>query len=129
MKRARRKYRNLPTNGFDSRFESSVADRLRFELLPGDELQTQVPIKFACGAKLVIDFAIVRNGKVHRYVEAKGLETAVYKLKIRMLKHEHPDVFARLEVVKSERALKYEAGIKRKAKATRDAKKAAKVSA
>lgn len=123
-KRPRNKYGNIKVNGFDSRFESTVAEKLTKELAPDEMLLKQVPIKFACGAKLIIDFAIARGGQIVRYVEAKGLSTPVYKLKLRMLKHERPAVFAALEVIKSERALKYEAAIKAKAKATRDAKKA-----
>lgn len=123
MRKPRRKYHNIPTNGFDSRFESSIADGLSASLKPGETLLTQVPVKFACGAKLIIDFAIELDGKIVRYVEAKGLSTSAFKLKLRMLKHEHPDVFGKLEVIKSPRALKYEASIKAKAKAARLKKK------
>lgn len=72
---------------------------LRAQLEPGESLLEQVPISFACGAKYVCDFAIERDGQIVRYVEAKGVETPVWKLKLRLLQHEHPSIYESLTIV------------------------------
>ena len=86
-------------DGFASKFEAKVFRDLTAALLPGETLITQVPIKFACGAKLVLDFAVVVDGKIVRYVESKGMETSIWRLKLRMLKHEFPEIANMLTVV------------------------------
>lgn len=98
---ARAKYRAKRINGYASRLESRVADSLRAGLAPGESLLEQVPISFACGAKYICDFAIERDGKVVRYIEAKGVETPVWKLKLRLLRHEHPQIADMLTIVSS----------------------------
>jgi hypothetical protein len=95
----RAKYGAIRTNGYASRFESRVADELRAALVPGETLLEQVTIKFQCGAKYVCDFAIEVDGKITRYVEAKGMPTPVWRLKLRLLKHEHPAIAAMLTIV------------------------------
>lgn len=93
------KYRAVRTKGYASKFEAKVAADLRAALLPGETLIEQVPIKFACGAKYICDFAVVVDGKIVRYIEAKGMATPVWRLKLRMLKHEHPDIAGNLTIV------------------------------
>ena len=101
--RRRNKFGAVKTNGYASRLESKVADKLRAELAVGETLIEQVPIKFACGAKYICDFAIVRNdtGEIVRWIEAKGREMPVWRLKLRLLKHEHPVIYASLTVLRS----------------------------
>jgi hypothetical protein len=93
------KYRAVRTGGYASKFEAKVAAELKSKLLPGETLIEQVPIKFACGAKYVCDFAVSVDGKIVRYVEAKGMVTPIWKLKMRMLRHEHPEIAAALTVI------------------------------
>jgi hypothetical protein len=95
----RSKYRAVRTGHYASKFEAKVAAALKAALLPNEVLLEQVPIKFACGAKYVCDFAIVEDDKIVRYVEAKGIQTPVFRLKMRMLKHEHPNIAAVLDIV------------------------------
>lgn len=96
----RAKYRAVRTNGYASKFEAKVAADLRAALAPGESLIEQVPITFACGIKYVCDFAVVADGKIVRYIEAKGMETPVWKLKLRLLKHEHPEIVEILQIVR-----------------------------
>ena len=100
MVRPRNKFGAIRTGGYASRFEASVAAQQRALLSDGETLIEQVPIKFACGAKYVCDFAVVKDGRIVRYIEAKGLPTAVWRLKLRMLKHEYPEIHAILEIVR-----------------------------
>ena len=101
--RRRGKYRAIKTNGYASRLEAACAKKLRDALQPGETLIEQVPIKYACGAKYLCDFAIVEDatGEIVRWVEAKGVETAVWRLKLRMLRHEHPGIYERLTIMRS----------------------------
>lgn len=70
-------------------------------LSPGEELAEQIPIVFACGAKYICDFAVVNSatGEIVKWIEAKGFPTPVWRLKLRLLRHEYPDIYARLTVV------------------------------
>ena len=101
----RAKYRAKPTNGYASKLESRVADMLRQNLMPGEVLTEQVAITFACGAKYVCDFAVMRGTELVRLVEAKGIETPVWRLKLRMLKHEWPELYEVLWVATRDRYL------------------------
>jgi hypothetical protein len=96
----RSKYNARKNNGYASRLESRVGAILERELKPGEKLLKQVAITLACGAKYVCDFAVVGKDGMGVYVEAKGIETPVWRLKMRMLKHEMPDVHAALLVVR-----------------------------
>lgn len=95
----RAKYRAKRTDGYASRLESRVADSLRAGLAPGESLLEQVRIPFACGAVYICDFAISRDGEIVRYIEAKGVETPVWRLKLRLLRHEHPQIADMLTIV------------------------------
>lgn len=100
--KARNKYGARKTNGYDSKREWEYAETLRLRQLAenGDVLYwlEQVPIKLSVG-KYVIDFLVFKRDGTHRYVEVKGFETAVWRLKVRALQNECPDVWDRLEVV------------------------------
>lgn len=96
----RNKFGAKETRGYASKLEADVADWIARYLEDGEELLEQVPITFACGAKYVCDFAITANGEIIKYVEAKGAETSVWKLKMRLLKHEFPEIAAITTVVK-----------------------------
>lgn len=101
----RGKYRAVKTRvldkTFDSKFEASVALDLHKHLAAGESLHFQHSVKLACGAKSILDFIVVDDstGEILRYVEAKGFQTPVWRLKLRMLTHERPDVVERLTVV------------------------------
>lgn len=99
-RRKRGKYGAVKTDGYASRFESQVAATVRSSLASGETMIEQVPIRFACGARYICDFAVAdANGEIVRYVEAKGFSTPVWRLKLRLLKHERPDIAARLTIV------------------------------
>jgi hypothetical protein len=93
------KYRAIRTGGYASRFEAKVAEQVRAELAPGELMHEQVTVVLGCGAKLVLDFAVSVDGKIVRYIEAKGMETPVWRLKLRMLRHERPDIAGILQIV------------------------------
>ena len=106
MRRRRGKYRAIKTVvagvEYASKLEARVAATLEGELRDGETLATQVPVRFACGAVYVCDFAIAdSNGEIVRWIEAKGVEMPVWRLKLRILKHERPDIYSRLEVITS----------------------------
>lgn len=90
----RNKFGAVKTNGYASKLEARIAAQLKAALLPGQTLLEQVPIKFACGAKYIVDFAIMERGMIIRYVEVKGKWLPIYNLKLRMLKHEFPEIYA-----------------------------------
>lgn len=52
----------------------------------------QVPFRFSSGVKYFVDFMVCYSDHTLEYVEVKGYETDVYKLKMRMLADEYPDV-------------------------------------
>ena len=96
------KFRAIKTGDYASKLEARVAADLEGELGEGETLATQVPIRFACGAKYICDFAVAdANGEIVRWIEAKGVEMPVWRLKLRLLKHEHPGIYSRLEVITS----------------------------
>lgn len=105
MKRRRRnKFRAIPTDGYASRLEARTAVELRAEVaatMPGHSVHDQVSIRFACGARYVCDFVVVNDwtGEIVRWVEAKGRMLPVSALKMRLLKHEFPDIHERLTIV------------------------------
>jgi hypothetical protein len=75
---------------YDSKFESQVAQDLDLRLRAGDikEVQRQVKIPLDAYGKHItnyfIDFMITRSDGTHEYIEAKGMETDVWKLKWKM---------------------------------------------
>lgn len=91
-KRAKRsKYGNkrvmLDGHKFDSRAEGAyyliLLECMRLKLIKN--LEMQVPFKFACGAKYVADFAYDDLYKGRVVADAKGMKTAIYRLKRKMM--------------------------------------------
>jgi Protein of unknown function (DUF1064) len=102
MRRRPGKYRAVRTNGYASKLEARCAERLgiRRDAINGDiaYFLEQVPIRFSSGVKYVCDFLVFMRDGSHRYIEAKGVETAAWKIKLRLLKDEFPQIAERLEV-------------------------------
>lgn len=104
-RKKRNKYRAVKTTvdgvAYASKFEAKVAAELEAHCdANGWVLGRQHPVKFACGAKAVLDFVVLSAaGTIIWYVEAKGRSLPVWNLKLRMIKHEHPDIYEHLTVV------------------------------
>ena len=60
----------------------------------------QVPVKLPGGIKYVADFLVCMADGRTRMVEVKGMQTAAWKLKLRLLEETRPELFAILEVVR-----------------------------
>lgn len=83
---------------FDSTFEAKIAQELDWRVKGGDiqSYETQVEIRiivngvFIC--KHLMDFVITHNDGSIEYVEAKGYETAVWKLKKKLFLALYPGV-------------------------------------
>lgn len=82
---------------YDSKLEADYADQLEWRKKAGEilkiERQVKVPIHvngiFICN--YVVDFRItLRDGRV-QYVECKGVELPVWKLKIKLVAALYPD--------------------------------------
>jgi hypothetical protein len=93
----RHKYRAQKTDvggrTYASKLEASYAERLRYQRdIEGTVVGwlEQVPLHLSCGAKYVVDFLVFEADGNVRAVECKGMETAVYKLKKRMVEQEYP---------------------------------------
>lgn len=107
-----RKFRSVPTNKFNakrtghysSRREADYAHELglRKAATNGDVLAwlEQVPIRLQGGVKYVVDFLVFKRDGSWSLVEIKGFETAQWRAKMRQLSEAHPELFARLEVLK-----------------------------
>lgn len=97
------KYKARPTGGYASKRESEYAQHLQQEKRVGNILgwMEQVPVRM-CGksVKYTVDFMVIRNDWTVHFVEVKGVETPEWKLKMRILAYEFPDIYARLEVVR-----------------------------
>lgn len=59
------------------------------------DLVLQPGFTFACGIKYKADFAYTENGK-RIYEDVKGFQPRAFKLKMKMFKHEFPDVELRI---------------------------------
>jgi hypothetical protein len=97
-----RKYRNVPTvyNGrrYDSKKEAKYAKLLDMLRLVADSEGRvimwfpQVPFKFKCGTKMIVDFLICfADGRweLHDTKGGQATKTQVYRIKKKMLKHEY----------------------------------------
>jgi len=75
---------------YDSKFESQIAQDLDLRLKAGDikEVKKQVKIDLQAYGKHItnyfIDFVIVLNDGTNEYIEVKGYETDVWKMKWKM---------------------------------------------
>lgn len=90
------KYGAIPTviDGirFDSRREAKYYEQLKLRVAAGEVRMflRQVPFHLPGGTKLVVDFEIHEaDGRV-RYVDVKGRETPVFRLKKREVEHHYP---------------------------------------
>ncbi len=100
------KFKAVRTNGFASKFENAVHEILLFKQKLGEVRnikcqQTVVLIPGPPGVRIAwkIDFSC-ENKEFNwetEYVEAKGVETSDYKLKLKLYKHNPP---ARLTIYK-----------------------------
>lgn len=92
----RHKYHNHPTSidgiRFDSKREARFYERLKFERQAGLVLYflRQVPLHLPGGTKLIVDFMVVMADGRIRYVDAKGKETAAFRIKRREIEHHYP---------------------------------------
>lgn len=92
----RSKYRNTPTSidgiRFDSKREARLYEQLKLQREAGsvDYFLRQVPIHLPDGTRYVCDFLVFYPDKSHRYLDAKGHKTAVFKLKKRGVEHHYP---------------------------------------
>ena len=98
------KYHAIPTivDGwrFDSRLESRYYQQLKLRQKAGDLkfFLRQVPLHLIGKTKLVVDFVIFENDGTTRFVDTKGVMTAMAKLKIRQAEELYP---IKIEIVKN----------------------------
>lgn len=98
----KRKFHNIPTvyNGrrYDSKKEAHYAqalDILRLAKEPENRVVVwfpQVPFKFACGTKMIVDFVVLfadKRWEIHEVKGGNATKTQVYRLKKKMLKSEY----------------------------------------
>lgn len=96
----RRKYHNVPTTvdgiRFDSKREAQYYQRLCLEREAGviEYFLRQVPLHLPGGTKLVVDFVVFardeRGCLSVRYVDAKGRQTDLFRVKRREVEHHYP---------------------------------------
>lgn len=92
------KYHNHPTtvNGirFDSKKEARYYEQLKIRVATGevDYFLMQVPLRLPGGSKYVVDFQVffTEPGRREEYVDVKGRETQVFRLKKREIEHQYP---------------------------------------
>lgn len=77
---------------FGSKLEARVFEWLEFEKQVGNVLGflRQVTIHLPGGIKYVLDFLVFYTDGRCEFVEAKGMETPAYKLKLKLLTETHP---------------------------------------
>lgn len=93
------KYGAKRTAGYASKREADYASLLRSSVEVLTWLE-QVPIKLTGGVKYVADFLVFMRDGSWKLVEVKGMETPAWKLKMRLLEAERPELWAKLEVVR-----------------------------
>ena len=90
------KYGAVPTvvDGirFDSKREARYYETLKARLAAGEirYFLRQVPLHLPGGTKLVVDFLVVELDGRNRFIDAKGRETATFKVKRREVEHHYP---------------------------------------
>lgn len=94
--RRRSKHGNRPTTvdgiRFQSKREARLYERLKLQREAGEVsyFLRQVPMHLPGGTRYIVDFIVfMRDGRV-RYLDAKGFETKVFKLKKREIQHHYP---------------------------------------
>lgn len=102
--RKRNKYGAWKTviNGhaFHSKAEAARYCQLKMQGVPS--LMIQPVFMFQCGAEYIADFRYYLNGWIVE--DVKGQKTAVYKLKMRLMKKEYPKVHVREVKIEAEKA-------------------------
>lgn len=92
------KYHNHPTTvdgiRFDSKKEARYYEQLKIRIAAGEVsyFLMQVPIRLPGGTKYVVDFLEFFTDPVRppQYVDVKGRETQVFRLKKREVEHHYP---------------------------------------
>lgn len=98
---AYRKYRAIPTvvNGirFASKKEAAAYWVLFLRQKSGEisDLELQPKFKFPCGPSYIADFRYTEKGK-SIIIDVKGIQTPVFRLKMRMFKMHYPDLDLRI---------------------------------
>lgn len=97
------KFGSVRTGHYASKREAKYATELgmRKKAANGDVLDwiEQVPVRLSCG-RYVVDFLVFMRDGSWSLVEVKGFETAAWKMKMRALAEERPELFKMLEVVR-----------------------------
>lgn len=94
--RVRNKYGNVATvvDGirFDSRREARYYEQLKLRQAAGEVWYwlRQVPVHLPGGTKYVVDFLVFLRDGTTQFVDVKGRQTAVFKLKRREVEHHYP---------------------------------------
>jgi len=90
------KYRNKPTyvNGvrFPSMLEANYYKKLVLRQQAGDikYFLTQVPFRLPGNVKYVCDFMVVENDGSIKYLDTKGVQTTVFKMKKKQVEALYP---------------------------------------
>ena len=85
---------------FPSGLEFKVYDRLKSN--PKISLVlTQHTITLCEGITWCVDFLITTKSGNELYIEAKGIETQIYKAKYKLCKALRPEIFANLHIIKT----------------------------
>lgn len=86
--RRRSKYRAVRTNGYASKLEAAYAAELHLLAEAGavTNLAEQVRVPLVAGITYIPDFAYTQPDGVRVWVDVKGVETGVFRLKARLWK-------------------------------------------
>lgn len=92
------KYHNNPTTvdgiRFDSKKEARYYEQLKIRVATGEVhyFLMQVPLRLPGGTKYVVDFQVffTEPGRREEYIDVKGRETQVFRLKKREVEHTYP---------------------------------------
>jgi hypothetical protein len=77
---------------YDSKAEARYAERLELRKRAGDVLfyLEQVPVRLPGKTKYVVDFVVFEASGDVRFIDVKGMETQVFKLKKRQVEELYP---------------------------------------
>lgn len=79
---------------FDSKKEAAYYEQLKLRQLAGEVLYwlRQVPVHLPGGTRYVVDFLVffVDQGRAPEYVDVKGRETPMFRVKRREVEHHYP---------------------------------------
>jgi hypothetical protein len=96
------KYGTKRVGGYASKREAAYAAELANRKAAGEVLDwlEQVGIKLPGGSKYVADFLVFMADGTTKIVEVKGMQTDVWRMKLRLLEEARPVLFGMLEVVR-----------------------------